>query len=94
MAHTKSGGSTSLGRDSAGQRLGVKRSDGQRVAAGEVLVRQRGTYFRAGKNVRVGKDDTLYSAIAGSVKFSTKKARLFDNTLKSRKFVSVEPAKA
>jgi large subunit ribosomal protein L27 len=94
MAHTKSGGSTSLGRDSAGQRLGVKRFSGQKVAAGEVLIRQRGTFFRAGKNVRIGKDDTMYAAIAGLVKFNTKKVRLFDNTLKARKFISVEPVKA
>lgn len=91
MAHTKSGGSTSLGRDSAGQRLGVKRYAGQKVSAGEVIIRQRGTKFRPGKNVRRGNDDTLFSLVSGKVKFHTKKLRLFDNNLATRKFVSVEP---
>ncbi len=90
MAHTKSGGSTSLGRDSAGQRLGVKRYAGQKVKAGEVLVRQRGTYYRPGKNVRRAGDDTLVAAKAGTVKFSSRKVRLFNSNLALRKFVSVE----
>jgi len=62
MAHTKSGGSTKLGRDSRAKRLGVKRQEGQKVSAGEVLIRQRGTRYLAGKNVRRGADDTLYAA--------------------------------
>ena len=59
MAHKKAGSSTALGRDSAGQRLGVKASDGQKVNAGEIIVRQRGSHFHAGKNVKRGGDDTL-----------------------------------
>jgi len=91
MAHTKSGGSTSLGRDSAGQRLGVKRYGGQKVSAGDIIVRQRGTKFRPGKNVRRGNDDTLFALISGKVKFQAKKVKRFDSNLATRKFVSVEP---
>jgi large subunit ribosomal protein L27 len=72
MAHTKSQGSSSNGRDSAGQRLGVKRFGGQVVSAGSVLVRQRGTKFYPGSNVGIGKDDTLFSKITGMVKFEWK----------------------
>ncbi|MFH0853331.1 MAG: 50S ribosomal protein L27 [bacterium] len=91
MAHTKSGGSTSLGRDSTGQRLGIKRYGGQLVSAGEVIIRQRGTKFRPGKNVRRGNDDTLFALISGKVRYHAKKIRHFDNNLITRKFVSVEP---
>ncbi len=69
MAHTKAQGSTSNGRDSNGQRLGVKRYGGQKVLAGMVLVRQRGTHFLPGFNVGRGKDDTLFAKAAGIVKF-------------------------
>jgi large subunit ribosomal protein L27 len=69
MAHKKSGGSAKNGRDSHSKRLGVKRYDGQVVTAGSILVRQRGTKFFPGKNVKRGKDDTLFSLIDGSVKF-------------------------
>lgn len=89
MAHKKAGSSTALGRDSAAQRLGVKASDGQTVKAGEIIVRQRGSRFHAGKNVKRGGDDTLYAAIAGKVKFMQKKAKRFDGDLVLRKFVSV-----
>ncbi len=90
MAHTKSGGSTALGRDSAGQRLGVKRYAGEAVKSGEVLVRQRGTAFRAGANVRRGNDDTLYAAVSGRVQFKSKKIRRFDHSLVQRNFVSIQ----
>ena len=70
MAHKKSGGSSKNGRDSASQRLGVKRSDGQIVTAGSIIVRQRGTRMHAGENVGVGKDHTLWALIAGNVHFS------------------------
>ena len=93
MAHKKAGGSTSLGRDSQAQRLGVKRGDGQAVKAGEVLIRQHGTKWRAGKNVLKGKDDTLYSKIAGIVKFTKKKVTKFDGALKLKTFVNIEPKK-
>lgn len=69
MAHTKSQGSTTNGRDSAGQRLGVKRYGSQLVNAGEVLVRQNGTHFHPGFNVGIGSNDTLFARIAGAVKF-------------------------
>ncbi|MDD4004941.1 MAG: 50S ribosomal protein L27 [Elusimicrobiaceae bacterium] len=69
MAHTKSQGSSVNGRDSNAQRLGVKRYGNQLVNSGEVLVRQRGTKFLAGTNVRVGKDDTLFATVTGRVKF-------------------------
>jgi large subunit ribosomal protein L27 len=69
MAHKKGQGSTSNGRDSRGQRLGVKRFGGQPVKAGEILVRQRGTHFHPGINVGLGSDYTIFSKIEGIVKF-------------------------
>ena len=69
MAHKKSGGSSTNGRDSSGRRLGVKRFGGQLVTAGSILVRQRGTKFFPGQNVGIGGDDTLFSKIDGHVKF-------------------------
>lgn len=69
MAHKKGQGSTSNGRDSQGQRLGVKRFGGQAVKAGEILVRQRGTHFHPGMNVGLGSDYTIFSKIEGVVKF-------------------------
>ena len=82
-AHKKGMGSSKNGRDSAAQRLGVKKSDGQAVLAGNILVRQRGTSVRPGVNVGIGSDDTLFSLIDGKVKFETKN---------NRKQVSVYPA--
>ena len=69
FAHKKGTGSSHNGRDSEAKRLGVKRSDGQFVLAGNILVRQRGTKFRPGTNVGIGKDDTLFALIDGTVKF-------------------------
>ncbi|MBN2309096.1 MAG: 50S ribosomal protein L27 [Candidatus Hydrogenedentes bacterium] len=69
MAHKKAGGSSRNGRDSASQRLGVKKFGGQRVRAGNILVRQRGTTFRPGQNVGRGKDDTLFALVDGTVEF-------------------------
>jgi len=69
MAHKKSGGSSTNGRDSAGRRLGVKRFSGQIVKAGTILVRQRGTKFFPGINVGRGKDDTLFAKVDGIIKF-------------------------
>ncbi len=91
MATKKASGSTALGRDSQPKHLGVKRHDGQKVLNGEILVRQRGTKFRAGKNVKRTGDDTLIALVKGKVKFTTKKVRLFNNKLSSRKFVNVVP---
>jgi large subunit ribosomal protein L27 len=70
MAHKKAGSSSKNGRDSAGQRLGVKRGDGQQVLAGTIIVRQRGSTFHPGENVGMGTDYTLYATANGSVKFS------------------------
>jgi large subunit ribosomal protein L27 len=81
MAHKKGGGSSRNGRDSPGQRLGVKRGDGSQVRAGAVLVRQRGTPYKPGLNVGVGRDHTLFALIDGKV--------MFDNATKERKRVNV-----
>lgn len=69
MASKKAGGSTKNGRDSNSQRLGVKRFGGEKVLPGTIIVRQRGTQFHTGNNVRVGRDWTIYSTIEGIVKF-------------------------
>jgi large subunit ribosomal protein L27 len=84
MAHKKAAGSSRNGRDSQGQRLGVKRFGGQEVSAGSILVRQRGTNFHPGTNVGCGKDYTLFALIDGVVKFETK--------AKGRQFISVYAA--
>lgn len=73
MAHKKAGGSSRNGRDSPGQRLGVKRFGGQAVSGGEILVRQRGTKFHPGTNVGLGRDHTLFALCTGEVKFATKR---------------------
>jgi large subunit ribosomal protein L27 len=69
MAHKKGGGSSTNGRDSHGQRLGIKRFGGQVVTCGSILIRQRGTRYKPGKNVERAKDDSLYATIDGVVKF-------------------------
>ncbi len=89
MAHKKAAGSTSLGRDSESKRLGVKLSDGQVAKAGNIIIRQRGTKYHPGENVRRGNDDTLFAVADGKVKFSTKKLKKFNGQLKSTKIVSV-----
>ena len=89
MAHKKAGGSTVLGRDSQSQRLGVKIQDGGYAKAGAIIIRQRGTKYYAGKNVKKGGDDTLFATTLGIVKFTTKKLRKFNNQLKETKIVSV-----
>jgi large subunit ribosomal protein L27 len=81
MAHKKGGGSSKNGRDSAAQRLGVKRFGGQAVSAGSIIVRQRGTRFHPGANVGRGRDDTLFAKTDGKVLFHTRRGR---------KFVSIE----
>lgn len=81
MAHKKGMGSTRNGRDSAGKRLGVKRSDGQAVLAGTIIVRQRGTKVRPGNNVGVGRDHTLFALVDGTVRF--------EHATKDKKKVSV-----
>jgi len=84
MAHKKGGGSSVNGRDSQGQRLGVKRFGGQLVQAGTILIRQRGTRHKPGTNVGRGKDDTLFATITGIVRFEDKG--------RSGRFISVLPA--
>jgi large subunit ribosomal protein L27 len=73
MAHKKSGGSSSNGRDSDGRRLGVKKFGGEKVLAGNIIIRQRGTKFWPGAGVGIGKDHTLFALVEGAVKFVTKK---------------------
>jgi large subunit ribosomal protein L27 len=73
MAHKKSGGSSRNGRDSAGQRLGVKKFGGEAVVAGNIIIRQRGTKYWPGENVGIGKDHTLFATAHGAVKFITRK---------------------
>ena len=85
MAHKKAGGSTNNGRDSESKRLGVKRFGGEAVSAGNILVRQRGTHFRPGTNVGLGRDHTLFAKVDGKVVFETKGPQ-------NRKQVSVYPA--
>jgi large subunit ribosomal protein L27 len=89
MAHKKAGGSTSLGRDSHSQRLGVKLQDGQFAKAGAILIRQRGTKYHPGFNVGRGKDDTLFAMTAGVVKFTSRKLKKFNSKLKQSTIVSV-----
>jgi large subunit ribosomal protein L27 len=71
MAHKKGGGSSRNGRDSKGQRLGVKKFSGEFVRSGNILVRQRGTHIKPGENVDIGKDDTLFATVDGTVVFET-----------------------
>jgi large subunit ribosomal protein L27 len=85
MAHKKAGGSSRNGRESESKRLGVKRFGGQMVAAGNIIVRQRGTQFHPGENVGVGKDHTLFAKATGTVSFAVKGPR-------QRKYVSIVPA--
>ena len=86
MAHKKGVGSSKNGRESASQRLGVKIYGGQKVTAGNIIVRQRGTQHNAGENVYIGKDHTLHAKIDGIVKFEKKK--------NDKSFVSVIPFQA
>jgi large subunit ribosomal protein L27 len=92
MSHTKAGGTTRLGRDSAGQRLGVKVGDGQAVHAGSILVRQRGTLFEPGLNVMKGRDDTLFASVNGQVKYRQIAKRGFSGSRTTKTEVSVAPA--
>lgn len=91
MAHKLAQGSTRNGRDSQAKRLGVKRSDGTQVQIGEIILRQRGTKTHPGKNVRCGKDFTLYAVADGVVSFMKKRVPDFTGALKLRTFVSIKP---
>ena len=83
MAHKKGVGSSRNGRDSAAQRLGVKRFGGELVSGGSILVRQRGTKFKPGTNVGIGSDDTLFAKITGVV--------MFENKGRKGRFISIQP---
>lgn len=89
MAHRKAGGSAKNLRDSNPKYLGVKRADGQTVQTGQIIVRQRGTKIEAGKNVKVGKDHTLYALADGTVSFKQKQKTRFNGNTISKKFVEV-----
>ncbi len=84
MAHKKAGGSSRNGRDSAGRRLGIKKSGGQAVIPGNIIIRQRGTKYHPGDNVGIGKDHTIFATVAGRVSFRRR--------VNDRVFVSVDPA--
>ena len=86
MAHKKAGGSSRNGRDSAGQRLGVKKFGGETCLAGNIIVRQRGTQWHPGTNVGIGRDHTLFALIDGHIEYRTK--------AKGRVYVSVLPMQA
>lgn len=94
MAHKAAGSSTALGRESQSKRLGIKRFGGQTIRAGEIIVRQRGTKYQPGKNVRLGTDDTIYSAISGKVFFRHKKIMRFTGALARKTVVDVVPVAA
>jgi large subunit ribosomal protein L27 len=83
MAHKKAGGSSRNGRDSDGRRLGLKKSGGQQAIAGNIICRQRGTTWHAGRNVGMGRDHTLFALVDGKVQFATK--------AKGRTYISVVP---
>lgn len=89
MAHTKAGGSTKLGRDSRSKRLGVKISDGQAVRPGMIIIRQKGSKYLAGDNVKTGCDDTIFSLKEGKVKFTITRKKKFDGSLRTASKVSV-----
>ena len=90
MAKTKAAGATKLGRDSLPKYLGIKLFEGQRAKIGQILVRQRGTKFLPGKNVKRSSDDTLYALKEGLVRFGTKRKKRFDNSQRMAKVVSLE----
>jgi large subunit ribosomal protein L27 len=89
MELTQSGGSTKLGRESRSKRLGVKISDGSKVMTGQVIIRQRGTKYIAGKNILTGGDDTLFAKKDGIVKFATKTKKRFDGRIRRATEVNV-----
>lgn len=90
MAKTKSKKVSRLGRDSKPKYLGVKLFGGQKVKIGQVIIRQRGTKFLPGKNVKRGKDDTLYALKPGTIEFQTVRKRKFDNSRRIAKIVNVK----
>jgi len=91
MAHKKSAGTTRNGRDSNPKYLGIKVAPGALIQVGSILVRQRGTKFHPGLNVKKGVDDTLFAKIAGKVKFRKLKKRKFDNSIKETDYIDILP---
>ncbi|MEI6741718.1 MAG: 50S ribosomal protein L27 [bacterium] len=89
MSHTKAGGSSRNGRDSQSKRLGVKRSGGQTVQVGDIIIRQRGSKFIAGSHVGIGKDHTLFALQPGLVEFKTVQKQAFTGTKQRKSLVSV-----
>lgn len=94
MSKTKQGGSSRLGRDSAAQRLGIKAYAGEFVKVGEIIIRQRGTRYLLGKNVKMGTDNTIYAMKNGVVAFSSRVKKLFNGTRRSARMVSVVAEKS
>lgn len=90
MAHKKASGSATNLRDSEAKRLGVKVFGNQKVVAGNIIIRQRGTVFKPGKNVEVGKDHTIFAVKDGKVEFKKRMVRRFDGNLKRKTIVSVK----
>ncbi len=90
MATKKAGGSTRLGRDSNAQRLGIKLYGGEQAKPGAVILRQRGTRYRAGVNTRVAKDDTIFATGTGAVSYNKKKIKKFNGKLEYAQFVNVK----
>jgi len=91
MSHTKSGGSTKNLKDSQAKRLGVKVFGGQKVTAGSIVIRQRGTKFHPGENTGMGTDHTIFAKIDGEVKFTEKKQKKYDGRIFKDKFVNIVP---
>jgi len=90
MSTKKAGGSTRLGRDSNAQRLGIKLYGGEKAKTGDIIVRQRGSNFRPGKNTKKGKDDTIYAIASGTVNFLKKRIKKFTGKVESAQIVNVE----
>lgn len=93
MSTSKSTGASRLGRDSAAQRLGIKIYGGQVAKVGQIIVRQRGTRYLVGKNVKQGSDDTIYAATTGTVRFSSRLKKLFDGRQRLATVVNLDPIK-
>lgn len=89
MAHTMSGGAAHNARESASKRLGVKKADGEMAAPGQIIIRQRGSKYSLGSNVKQGADDTIYAMKTGKVRFTTAKKTRFDGTRRKTTVVSV-----
>lgn len=93
MSKTKQGGSSRLGRDSESKRLGIKVQDGQTAKIGMIIVRQRGSKYLLGRNVKKGSDDTIYAMVDGIVRFSSKNKKIYSGASRVAKVVSIEPIK-